>query len=687
MTMQHFLISRYATLLAVIVLLLTACRKKEDYQFTTDLGLDTRVIRLQANADTTRIIVYSEGDWRMETADETDWVSFQVASGSGKDDAMVAVTDNNGQLPRMAKLIVRAGGKTDTIRLQQLGLTPEITISDATAQSIPNGGVLKTPITTNIALEQMTVSYQYDSSGQTSWISQLKIDNGYLYFKVDSNRSIVNRNAYLTLSYLDALGVTARDSILIKQNAGISYKDAVAKDFAYIKQALRTGVVEENIYVEGVVISDKGHPNMAKNLNSASNKHTLDKTENAIAVYVQSPDGRSGLYFKTQTPGENIFNFKDHVKIWLKGTTLNRFTNPNRVMISGVTVTHIMQKEAQAGTLAPREKYIGELTDEDLYTLIKLKDVELSVPFGAFTNINEGYTARMNCYPASVRDIQGNSIYMLTNLDVPYRRDGNAVPQGSGSIAGILVSETLERYGGNIGKYAIRPMQRTDIALQQDRNNGFSKVLLEWSRFKTEYAATPTPAANPLTPDIGQGTITQSAAPAFNFTGTGIYTTTDYNGLLQESSTVKGAVSNGGWGSKNWWPANAVQGSYWEIAMSTTGVSQPISLQVEGNVDIGGPRNFIVEWSDSNDDAAVWNALSSFTFEDVANWSNTLLTQVAGYKVLNFQFPQAASGLPHLHIRLRAANRTAGTTTSASGGTIGAAAACRLVHVSVKCNK
>jgi hypothetical protein len=670
-----------------LLILITACRKEEERRFSTELAVDSRIVRLNAAPDTTRIIVYADGDWKMETAEEADWITVQIASGSGKGDALVAVTDNADKLPRMMKLIVRSKGKTDTIQLQQRGLVPAILINDTTAQSIANGGILKTPITTNVPLDKMEVSYQYDATGQVNWISQLQITDGYLYFKVDTNKTTAERTAFLRLSYLDALGTTVKDSIRVKQYLGISYKDAVAKDFAYVKQTLAAGLVDENIYVEGIVVSDKGHPNIAKNQNSAANKHNLDKTDNAISVYVQSPDGKSGLYFKTKTPGENIFNFNDRVKIWLKGTTLTKLSNPGRAVISGVTVTNIMQKDGQSAALLPREKYMNELTDEDLYTYVKLKDVELSIPFGAFTNINEGYTARMDCYPASIRDIRGNSMYMLTNLDVPYRRDGNAVPQGSGSITGIIVSETYERYGGNIGKYAIRHLKRSDIDLKADRNNGFSKVLVEWSRFKNEYAATPTQTANPLTPDIGEGKITQSAKPAMDFTANGLYTTTDYNGLIQETATVKGAITNGGWGSKNWWNTTTNKGEYWEIAVSTAGLSQPISLQIDGNVDIGGPRNFVVEWSDKNDATAVWSQVSTFTFEDVANFSNTLLTQVAGYKALNFQFPQAASGLANLYIRLRVADKNTGTTTSPTGGTLTAATACRLVHVSIKYNK
>lgn len=671
---------------ATLLLLFMGCRKEEDRRFITDLAIDSRIVRLNALADTTRIVVYSEGDWTVE-GDTSTWLTLQTASGNGKGYAVAEVTDNSLELPRMARLIVRANGQADTIQVQQRGLVPTLAINDATAQSIANGGTLKTPINTNIPLNKMEVSFRYDDNG-ANWISNLQMNDGYLFFKVDTNKTAAVRSAVLFLSYLDALGTTTKDSIQIDQNIGVDYKNAQLKDFNYVKNMLAAGKIEENIYVEGIVVSDKGHPNVAKNNNTATNKHTLDRTENAISVYIQSPDGRSGLYLKTKTPGDNIYNFADKVKVWLNGATLTKYTHPNRVIISNLTVTAVMQKDGQsASAVLPREKFIGDLTDEDLYTYVKLKDVEISIPSGSFTNVNEGYVARMNCYPTNIRDIQGNSMNMLTNLDVTYRRDGEAVPQGSGTISGIIVSETLERYGSDIGKYSIRHLNRADINLQQSRENGFSNILLEWSRFKSEFAATPTPTANPLTPDAGTGTISQSGTPLNNYTGSGIAGTTDYNGLIQEPATVKGAITNGGFTVKNWWNTTTNTGNYWLISTSTAGISKPVSLQIEGNTDIGGPRNFIVEWSASNDETATWNQAGTFTFEDVANWSNTLLTQVAGYKTLNFQFPQEASGLQHLYIRLRVANRNVGTTTAATGGTIANTTASRLVHVSIKYNK
>jgi hypothetical protein len=247
------------------------------------------------------------------------------------------------------------------------------------------------------------------------------------------------------------------------------------------------------------------------------------------------------------------------------------------------------------------------------------------------------------------------------------------------------VHEELPRYGGNIGKYSIRHITRDDINLQKDRNSGFSNVLVEWSRFKTENATGPTDAKNPLTPDIGTGTITQSMKSALDFTANGIYAGSDYNGLIIEATTVKGIISNGAWSSKNWWDDANDTGASWNIVVSTAGVTKPISMQVDAGSDIGGPTNFVAEWSSGS--AGPWNLLGEYTCEDIVNYANTLLTQVPGFKVTNYQFPLAASGLSKLYIRLRVKNKITGTMTAPTGGALTAAGISRLGHLSIKYNK
>ena len=88
-----------------------------------------------------------------------------------------------------------------------------------------------------------------------------------------------------------------------------------------------------------------------------------------------------------------------------------------------------------AGTAADipvKEKYISELTDDDMYTYVTLKDCEFPVRQGSLTPIHDGYTLadnahRMTKYPRLMRDIQGSSIYLYTNTTCPYRLVGTLI--------------------------------------------------------------------------------------------------------------------------------------------------------------------------------------------------------------------------------------------------------------------
>lgn len=664
---------------------ISSCKKDELVRFSTGLAINNKIIRLADSAASTRVLVYADDNWKVQTEGNAPWVKLDKEGGTGKGEFMATVESNAGNLPRAVNILITAGNKTDTISLQQRGIVAAINITDANANGIAAGGLMKTAISTNVPFDVMKHEEVYTSGG-TNWITGLTISGKDLNFTLGQNTQAEAREALIRLSYKDALGTTVKDSILVTQNPKGNYDQAVLKDFAYVKAMLTTGEVTEDIYIEGIVVSDKGNPNIALNANKATNKHEVDKTENAITAYIQSMDGKSGLMIRTKTGGDNIYGNGEVVKLWLKGTTLRKEVNPSRTVLEQVQSVNIISKVA-GNPLQPREVYMKDLTDNDLYTYVKLKEVEISVPSGSFFNINEGYNLRTDVYPTNIRDINGSSMYMLTNIDVPYRRDGKLVPQGSGDITGVLVHEKLARYGNDIGKYAIRHLKREDIALRENREDGFSNVLVEWSRFKSENAIGATEAKNPMTPDIGSGTLKQSEKGSLDFSANGISGATDFNGLIQEPTTVKGAITNGAWISKNWWSDAKGRGSSWNITVSTVGITKPISLQIEGNSDIGGARNFIVEWSATGTETGTWNQVGEFTFEDVVNFSNTLLTQVPGLKVLNFQFPTAALGLTNLYIRIRVKNKLVGTATSPTGGTLAAAGITRLGHISIKYNK
>ena len=174
-------------------------------------------------------------------------------------------------------------------------------------------------------------------------------------------------------------------------------------------------------------------------------------------------------------PEDNAFTRYDKVKILLKDAELVFEPDPDRYMIKGIRSSMIVERVTgnDASVLPVKQKYISELTDEDIYTFVTLRDCEFAVRKGSLTPVHEGYTladaqGRLNMYPRLIRDNKGSLIHLLTNTTCPYRRNGTRLPYGSGELAGVIVHERFPQYeyvdtaddlaNGIIGSYQIRHM-------------------------------------------------------------------------------------------------------------------------------------------------------------------------------------------------------------------------------------
>ena len=196
------------------------------------------------------------------------------------------------------------------------------------------------------------------------------------------------------------------------------------------------------------------------------------------------------------------------MQLLIQGATGNLVENPDRYELEGVTKSMVISRTAGSASDVPiKEKHMNELTDDDIYTYVTLKEVEFPVRKGAITPLNEGYAIgtgadRISKYPLLVRDINGDDMYMLTNTNCAYRSDGTRLPYGSGKISGVIVHERFSRFEwrdgadpaemdddptlGFIGRYQIRHLTREDIALEKDFENSFSALLTEYRYGKLE---------------------------------------------------------------------------------------------------------------------------------------------------------------------------------------------------------
>lgn len=160
-------------------------------------------------------------------------------------------------------------------------------------------------------------------------------------------------------------------------------------------------------------------------------------------------------------------------------------------LISGITAAHVISSELSTFTIP--ERTIAELTDNMVFSLVTLKDVEIASPVGAFTNfkttdpgaadrkINKNYwvekfPAYYRYYPTCIRDKNGSNTYMLTAFEAPYAHE--TLPKGSGSITGMVAKVKLTNFDISESRLCILPLNREDINISDI--NEITDVLVEW---------------------------------------------------------------------------------------------------------------------------------------------------------------------------------------------------------------
>lgn len=248
-------------------------------------------------------------------------------------------------------------------------------------------------------------------------------------------------------------------------------------------------VVGKNIMLSGIVVSDCTSANMATNPNIAYN--TVDVTVSARTAYIVDEQGRNGICLVFDNIYDNRLRRNTAVEVSLKGCTVRKIDAPTRYVVEGVTADCIAVK---GENVAPPQRVMryAELQDEDIYTFVTLRDVEFVEKNGSLLNIYEPFALAsplnracspngyMDGWATLLKDGDGSAVYMFLNTLCPWRRDGSGVPQGRGSVSGIVVAGEMLRYGGRVAKYAIRPIERTDIAFDGAERSQYTTIA-EWN--------------------------------------------------------------------------------------------------------------------------------------------------------------------------------------------------------------
>ena len=370
------------------------------------------------------------------------------------------------------------------------------------------GGENKSVIETNVPFSDITVETEYSDPENTDWIQEIEIvdaesEERELVITLDANPAEeVPRSAAVSLSFTDGWDETVSVEFNLLQRTA---KETLGRNITFEEFRQNYALnkkIEDYVIIEGIVVSNPDNRNAGENTQLTTS--TIDYTVSERTLYLESKDGRYGISILTNEVEDNIFDQYDHVQLLIQGATGNLVENPDRYELEGVTKSMVISRTAGSASDVPvKEKHMNELTDDDIYTYVTLKEIEFPVRKGSITPVNEGYAIgtnahRISKYPLLVRDINGDAMYMMTNTNCAYRSDGTRLPYGSGDISGVIVHERFSRFEwrngadpaemtddptlGYIGRYQIRHQNKEDIwgKMQNSVEDSFSALLTEY---------------------------------------------------------------------------------------------------------------------------------------------------------------------------------------------------------------
>lgn len=601
-------------------------------------------------------IVYSvipdEDDDETPEPDE-EWIENLTV---GPDAVTFSTLKNNSPRKRQAAITLTytdAKEKKHAVTLTVTQATEEasMTFTPDRAKTTRKATTIKAELNHNLGslLGKVVCTPVYEGAS-ADWIENITLEDKVLSFDVKENDSEGPRRASIVFSLPGTAGeLTPAAPFIVEQTYEADYRTLIKGESGQVV------INNPEAWFEGIVISDKDNANVETTPNSAPN--ATDYTVNAKTAYVQMLDGSYGYRVQLNSAADNTLERYSQVKISLNGVPLTKEADPERYTLSGLTAGNIVsQTPGTASDLIRKEKSIGQLTDEDIYTYVSLREVEFALPDGSYTNVNEGYFGTSNfvsCVPRTLYDKNGGTISMLVNNKTPWRRDGSGMPKGKGTLSGIIVHDLQPRYGytneGYIGRYSVRVLEKEEIDLAASESGSNRRTLVEWN---WNDAAIKTNTDGTIAPDKGSGSLWCTDPGATNALDN------EYNGL------TTGAGLNG----KNalkfentyWW--NFAENTGYAVALkfSTEGAGENLSLNFTnsqgnaGGTSIYGPVYWQVEYSTDGVNFTVLPE-SGFCARPFVFWASTMTyCATPGYADRVFILPDALRNQPEVTLLIKA---------------------------------
>lgn len=672
-----------------------------------ELGATQKSFYVDVEGGDVQIDILANKEGNVETIGECpDWLTINQKTFANDASVSVSVGANN-HFQRHARLLLSTPTRKDTVTVYQYGAVPEQFYVSAGSVLVYNGEQ-QSSIKTDINVPLSTVDVRIAYPGRDEWVksSEVRADE-FVFTTIDNPSATEMRRAYLTLSHINGWGEKEKYEVVLIQprsdnHVGTTFSAEQLRELATTEGT----VLPDDAFIEGVIVSttETGQAGDISCLDYQQGTGVVNYELNDLTAYMQSVDGRYGFKLLTETADKNGFKRFTRVGFSAGGAVVSKTEDePVRYTISGVDSHEILTQSDASLEVAAKQMYMSELTDDDIYTYVTLKDCEIPMRKGPLTPINEGYTKtkgynRLGKHPMLIRDIEGSSMYMMTNVTCPYRRDGSVMPYGSGNISGVIVHEIYKNFekNGNIGRYQIRHFTREEIALEENFENSFSALAVEfrYADIPGEFDYTELP--NAIRATYGKGELCHTyGTEVGNFSDSYVYLGPTNNkkgeyangaGIILEDGSqylpVEGRESAQNpdakcclskdlmlsWSHKYWWDSSNGRGYSWLVKFTTKNItSDRASLQFamhNNSQSARSPRYWKAEYSLTTSDCGPesddqWTLIGEFTCHDVAIWASQNDWQLLGTRVYDFPLPVEILGQESVCIRLTPRNNKA----------------------------
>lgn len=698
------------TITSFALLLSQSCDKNSHDVFAPDeLGMEEHEFYVEKEGGDIEVsfLTNKKGTVSFMNLSDKSWLELGLTSFRADGILPVSISANEG-FPRRADLLFATDTRKDTLSIFQKGAVEERFYFSTGSMIVYNGTGEANEVDADINVPLSNVKIEVRFSGDEEWIKDCTLTENKLTFTTTDNPDKnYMRRASIVLTYTDGWMQKREVSIDVLQ-ARADNKVGTPFSAEKLRSIATVGgyTLPEDALIEGYIVSTTEGGNAGDAIVDDYKQGTgvIDYTLTARTSYLVSVDGKYGFRLISTTVEENAFTRFSRIMLKAGGAIVKKSSGvPVQYTIEDVNSSDIFTSTDGTGEITVKEKSIDELTDDDINTLVKIKDCEIAMRKGPFTPVNEGYTSlcgynRLAKYPILIRDIKGGSMYMFTNMTCTYRRDGETLPYGSGDITGIIVHENYKSFekDGNIGRYQLRHLLREEIELAKDFEDNFSGLITEfrYAKFPGEFEETLLPDA--ILATKGNGELCHTYGSVSNFSpsyfyigkcgsnrkgkyaeGAGIEL--DEGGIYEpwigkeseQNTDGKGWFKDNlklSWSNKYWWDGDNSRGYCWLVNFSTEGISSnKVSMQFamyNNSQSARSPRYWKAQYSIDNIDTSpeaddLWTDIAEFTVPDVAIWASQNDWQTLGTRVYDFPLPAEILGHASVSIRLMPRNNKA----------------------------